>query len=115
MDRIFVRTASAIGIAWFAVLIVGLTPFLTAGPSAGAGLAGKTPQVAVNRSLKGDRLPIAISGVSRPQLSGSPAGHDEVQSRPRSEQPPRIPVGCEAAFSSIASPLLAHVYRRCMT
>ena len=115
MDKLLVRTASAIGLVSLAMLIVGLTPFLAAGPSAGAGFTSKTPEAAVNRSLKGDRLPGVDSGLYRPQTSGAAAGSDEPQSRRRSGRQPQIPLGCEAAFSPVSSPSLAYIYRRCMT
>jgi hypothetical protein len=62
-----------------------------------------TPAVPVDRTLKGDRLP----------LSG-PADKTEmpVQSAPSSRE--KIPVGCDRTFSPISSPRLADIFRRCV-
>jgi hypothetical protein len=61
---------------------------------------------AVNRTLKRDRLPRELSARRNPNVS------------PSSESPPAlikpVPLGCDAAFSSVADPARAHVYKRCM-
>jgi len=59
------------------------------------------PPVSVNHELKGDRLP-SIGRALSPYEFGSPA------------LPGKIPLGCDAAFSSISSPHLAKVFRRCL-
>jgi hypothetical protein len=85
-----------------AVALSLMTASLISFPSfstTGAGLTA-TPPVAVNRALKGDRLP-ASSAVA----PAFPA---------KSESRARVPVGCDNAFSSISSPRLANVFRRCM-
>jgi hypothetical protein len=105
--QLFVRMASAAGIFTLAALLLALDPFL--GPTVGANLS-KTPPVTVDRTLKGDRLPMAnvfalraprAENAASPQVSASPSA--------------QIPVGCDPAFSPISSPRLASVYRRCMT
>jgi hypothetical protein len=60
------------------------------------------PSIAVDRTLKADRLP-----------PSAPADKTEmpVPSAPSSRE--KIPVGCDHAFSPISSPRLADVFRRC--
>ncbi len=100
--HLFVRTAGGLGIVALALLFVGLIPFISVDPSAGAGLIHRIPAFSVNREFKGDRLPIApVSAASR----------RAVQQQHREE----IPVGCDASFSPISAPKLAYVYGRCMT
>src|ERR1700722_1987184 len=56
---LYIRIVSALGFVALAALFVGIDPFL----SAGASLSSQTPAVSVNRTLKGDRLPMANSAV----------------------------------------------------
>ncbi len=115
MDSLLnVRATSTIGLAWLAMLVVGLVPLLTAGPSSGAGLTNKTPEVVVNRSLKGDRLPVATHASLKSPVISAAVQPNKPQS-PSIVQRSQIPVGCEAAFSPVSSPRLAYIYRRCMT
>jgi hypothetical protein len=68
----------------------------------------------VNRSLKGDRLPLFNSGVSNstgPKLGVWP---NELRAPDRSQSREQMPVGCDPAFSPVSSPSLAKVYGRCM-
>ena len=105
MAKLFVRIAGALGMTGLALFFVGLIPFF-ADPTVGAGIAAKAPGVFVNRQFKGDRLPVTnASSIAR--RGGS--------TQEQSSRPPRIPVGCEGAFSPISSPRLAHVIGRCMT
>ena len=101
---VFVRTAGALGVMSLALLIVGIVPFLSADPTAGAGLF-KAPYT-VNHEFKGDRLPLTAvdSSVSRGTAS-----------RLRARTPEEIPVGCDPAFSPVSSPRMAYFYGRCMT
>jgi len=104
---LLVRTAGGLGILSLAALIVGLIPFLSADPSAGAVLSGTTPYT-VNREFKGDRLPLASdtnSAVSRNDFGL----HENVQG------PAQIPVGCDPAFSPVSAPRMAYFYGRCTT
>jgi hypothetical protein len=89
-----------------ALFIAGLVSFPSF-PTTGAGLFSSSPAISVNRALKGDRLPPAKSTVWQREF-GMPVS--PVAAQPRV----RIPVGCDAAFSSISSPHLANVFRRCM-
>jgi hypothetical protein len=100
---------SALGLVALAALFVGIDPFL----SAGASLSSQTPTVSVNRTLKGDRLPVANSAIldvpdGRAQLAGQPSPDKRAQT----------PFACDPAFSLIRSPNSApagaNVYRRCM-
>jgi hypothetical protein len=95
--HVFVRVAGGVGVLSLALLVVGVAPFLSADPTAGAGLVQRAPTFSVNHEFKGDRLPLAPVGSA---------------SRPR---PAEIPVGCEASFSPISAPKLAYIYGRCMT
>jgi hypothetical protein len=98
--HLFVRIASGLGIASLALFFLGLIPFLSIDPSAGAGLH-RTPNFSVNREFKGDRLPITpVSASSRRAIL---------------QHPDEIPVGCDASFSPISAPRLAYIYGRCTT
>lgn len=73
----------------------------------GTGAAGDVPAagVSVNRALKGDRLPSAAtpkrSAARAPAAGVFPAS------------PEHAPVGCDRAFSPIADPARANIYKRC--
>jgi hypothetical protein len=56
----------------------------------------------VDRTFKGDRLPLAVS-----------AGKIGTPASPAQQRRGKVPVGCDGAFSPISSPLLATVFRRC--
>ena|ERR1700733_2977089 len=104
--QIYPRIVSVAGLCGLAVLIVGLDPFLS-DPTAGAGYSQPTPSVSVDRTLKGDRLPILHSPILNAPDSQGGVGAQSTA--------PQMPVGCDPAFSPISSPLLANVYRRCTT
>jgi len=93
---LFVRIAGGVGLVSLALFFVGLIPFLSADPTAGAGLSGRTPAFTVNHEFKGDRLPV-----------------DVIVSRDATRRQ-EIPVGCEASFSPISAPRLAYIYGRCI-
>jgi hypothetical protein len=108
--QLYLRIVSALGFVALAALFVGIDPFL----SVGASLSSQTPSVSVNRSLKGDRLPLANSAVL-----DVPDRQVKFGARPAVEQPrAQIPFACDAAVSLIRSPnsapTAANVYRRCM-
>ena len=103
--QLFIRTAGALGVTSLALLFVGLVPFLSAIPTAGAGLT--TPAFTVNREFKGDRLPL-------PSDINSAISRNELRLR-LSETPKQIPIGCERAFSPVSAPRLAYYYGRCAT
>jgi hypothetical protein len=112
------RIAGASGLLSLAVVLVlvlvSLNPFLRAAPIAGAGLGSTTPAVSVNRSLKGDRLPLFNSGVSSSTGTQPAAWPGEIRAPNRSQPHEHIPVGCDPAFSPVSSPSAANVYGRCM-
>lgn len=107
--QLYVRLVSAFGLVALAALFVGIDPFL----GVGATLSGQTPAVSVNRTLKGDRLPIANSAI----LDG-PDGQARFARQPGIETRAQTPFACDPAFSLIRSPdsppVSANVYRRCM-
>jgi hypothetical protein len=61
---------------------------------------------AVNRIRKGDRQPQGLLAKQNPTFSPST---ETVPALPK-----RIPLGCDAVFSSSADPARAHIYKRCM-
>ena len=96
MGRIlFVRIAAVVS----ALLVASFVAFPSF-PS--TGFLSFTPSVPIDRILKGDRLPLSAPG-DKTEMP--------VQSAPSSRA--KIPVGCDRAFSPIASPRLADVFRRC--
>jgi hypothetical protein len=92
------RAAGAVGVVSLALITAALITFPSF-PTTGAALSTKTPAVTVNRALKGDRQPIG-----QPEQLSAPA---PVPSQAR------VPVGCDAAFSPVATPSMAHVFGRC--
>jgi len=108
--RICLRIAAAVGLLTLAFVLASLDPFLSAAPLASSGAGDRTPPVAVDRTLKGDRLPLFDSSVSRPA-----ALPDELRARDRSTTRAKVPVGCDPSFSPVSSPSMAHFYGRCMT
>jgi hypothetical protein len=107
--QLYLRIVSAFGLVALAALFVGIDPFL----GVGATLSGQTPAVSVNRTLKGDRLPIANSAIL-----DVPDGQALLARQPRIETRAQTPFACDPAFSLIRSPnsppASANVYRRCM-
>ena len=94
------------------IAAAGVSCFIAGGVSAmtQAGITqndqnDQTVTISVNRALKGDRLPQARLRKSAPN-SSSPA----MLALPR--QPP---IGCDPAFSTVADPARAHIFKRCMT
>jgi hypothetical protein len=104
--QLSLRMASAIGLLALALFFLGIDPFL----SVDAGLTGAAPAVSVDRSLKGDRLPL-----SHPAISYMPDWQAEFDIRPRTQPRAQIPLGCDPVFSPIQAPAAANVYGRCLT
>jgi hypothetical protein len=93
------KTLAATGVS---CLIAGGVSAMTQ-PSATTN--GQTVTFSINRALKGDRLPQAkirkdASNRSSPAMLTAP------------REPP---IGCDPAFSAVADPARAHIFRRCMT
>jgi hypothetical protein len=60
----------------------------------------------VNRTLKGDRLPLAP--IAQQSRHNSPAAGMAPATRTRA------PLGCDPAFSPVADPARGHIFKRCM-
>ena len=107
--QLYLRIVSAFGFVALAALFVGIDPFL----GVGATLSSQTPAVSVNRTLKGDRLPVANSAIL-----DVPDGQARFAGQPSPERRAQTPFACDPAFSLIRSPNSAaasvNVYRRCM-
>jgi hypothetical protein len=84
-----------------------LSCFVAGGVAAMTGPA-VTPSgaMSVNRTLKGDRLPLAARthrhNVNSPSTQMAPASAK------------RAPLGCDPAFSPVVEPAKAHIFKRCM-
>jgi hypothetical protein len=102
---LLVRMASAAGLLALSFLLVGLIPFLSAGPSIGAGYATRTPAISINHEFKGDRLPT-------PSDTNSALSRNEPRNPRHSKD---VPDGCDRSFSPITAPQLAYIYGRCTT
>ncbi len=83
------------------VLFLGIDPFLDA-----ADQANGTPAVAVDRTMKGDRLPL----IPAASFTSGQANRAVPQSPPQAQSP----FACDVAFSTIKVRGSATVYRRCM-
>jgi hypothetical protein len=81
-------------------LVAGLqVPTVAASP--------RSPDTAVNRALKGDRLPSILSGTN--------ANPSDLQGRQAPRTNPRLPDGCEAAVSAMTRSSLAQTPGRCIS
>jgi hypothetical protein len=109
---VFVRIAGALGITALGFFFVSLIPFLSV--DAGARPVPPTPAVSVNRALKGDRLPLP-SEINAAFSRNDVRSHDGTAPSMSSRDPEDVPVGCDPAFSPVASPRLAYYYGRCAT
>lgn len=101
MTAVFNRTviAACLGSAVIAGIFTALTSpvnHLDSSPSAAP---------SVNRSLKGSRLPL------RPPVQTLL----QTETSPTAVSPEVMPAGCEPAFSPIAEPDRAGIFRRCAT
>jgi hypothetical protein len=91
------KLKSVVAVAIAVGLVAGAFPAVMSTPG-----AAKTAQqtVSVNRTNKGDRLPLKRnSTVSLPAVGVKP-------------QPP---VGCDPVFSRVADPARAHIFGRCIS
>src|SRR5580704_17715549 len=106
--QLYLRIVSAFGLVALAALFVGIDPFL----SVGASLSSQTPAVSVNRTLKGDRLPVANSAI----LDVPADGQARFAGQPSAEKRAQTPFACDPAVSLIRSPNSpppsGNVYRR---
>lgn len=92
----------AVAIALFAGFLAGSYDAVTA---LGSAQSEQTARVLVNRTNKGDRLPVASTSTTHLKNSSSTAMSPASSRRPL--------VGCDPAFSAIADPARARIYRRC--
>jgi hypothetical protein len=105
---LLVRMASAVGLIALSLFFVGLIPFLSAGPSSGAGFPAKVPATSVNREFKGDRLPL-------PSDANSAFSKNDPQHPQHPQDAKQILDGCDPSFSLITTPRLSNIYGRCTT
>jgi hypothetical protein len=93
---------------WFvraavAAVAIFTASFISFASAPGSGLFTVNPPQ-VDRSFKSDRLPLAVPAET--SRIGTPAA-------PTQQSREKVPVGCDGAFSPIASPRHANVFRRC--
>jgi hypothetical protein len=111
----YLRVAGASALVSLAFLFGSLDPFLRAAPVTAAAISNRTPPVSANRYPKGDRLPFFKSSEnSGPARTGHVIWWN-LRGLNVSQAHRQVPVGCDPAFSPVASPSLAVVYGRCMT
>jgi len=108
MAMLFVRTTGVLGVTSLALFFLGIVPFLSAAPTAGAGYVPSASGVTVNREFKGDRLPIHSA-------LNSSVGHTPFGSQVGALMLHEIPFACDPSFSPISAPRLAYVYGRCLS
>ena len=95
--QLLVQTASAAGLLALALFFVGVDPFLSAGAE-----MPNTSTFTVNRTLKADKLPVAVV----PDWSNA---FGISTSEPRAQ----MPFACDAAFSMISSSAASNYFGRC--
>jgi hypothetical protein len=91
-----------VALAVLGCLIGGVCGGVTA---PGAAASDQTHLVSVNRASKGDQLPVIPTSTTELKSSSLTAMSPAPLKRP--------PLGCDPAFSSIADPIHAQVYKRC--
>jgi hypothetical protein len=89
-----------------AIAALALLGFVASGVSAMTFPATHERQMVVNRTLKGDRLIQATVG-QEPRINPAATEGAAPLKRP--------PLGCDGAFSPVADPARANVFKRCMT
>jgi hypothetical protein len=108
----FVGAGAIVSLAFF---FASLDPFLRAAPMTGTAVSDRTAPVSVNRDRKGDRLPLFRSSDNSGRTGTNHTILWDVRGLNGSQARERVPVGCDPAFSPVASPSLATVYGRCTT
>lgn len=104
--RTTARLASAVGVCSLVLFTAALLVFPSL-PTTGAGLATVPSRTLVDRTHKGDRLPLTKPANEADESAAPP-------SPARTLPQGKIPTGCDRAFSPISAPQLAHVFRRCV-
>jgi hypothetical protein len=89
-----------------AIAALALLGFVASGVSAMTFPATDKRQVVVNRTLKGDRLIQAPVG-QEPRINPAATEGAAPLKRP--------PLGCDRAFSPVADPARANIFKRCIT
>jgi hypothetical protein len=113
-QQLYLRMASAAVLLALAFVIVGLDPFLRGDPGIGAGLSSGNPAMSVDRTLKGDRLPLTKSSILYAPNLYAPNWQDEFGTLSQPQSRVQVPIGCDPSFSPITSPAQSNVYGRCM-
>jgi hypothetical protein len=105
VGKLFFHAASVAAALVASAFIVDYDPSATAQGTAAQGTAAAP--FSVNRTLKGDLLPLDVASRYNPGTADSE----------RREAPARkkAPDGCDPSFSPIAAPRLADVFGRCAT
>jgi hypothetical protein len=96
-----VRLTGAAGVFALASFFVGVAPFLSAG-------ATLTTPLSVDRTFKADRLPVSREAAVVPDWRYEFSAFNP---QSRAERP----FACDAAFSTISSPVATNVFGRCLT
>jgi hypothetical protein len=118
MARLFgnyLRIVGASALVSLAFLFGSLDPFLRAAPVTAAAVSDRAPPVSVNRYPKGDRLPLSKNADNSGPVGIRHVIWWDLRGLNGSQAHRRLPIGCDPAFSPVASPSLAVVYGRCMT
>jgi hypothetical protein len=111
----YFRVAGGCALVSLAFLFGSLDPFLRAAPIASTAASDRTPPVSVNRDRKGDRLPLYKSSDNSGRAGTNHTILWDLRGLDGSQARRHVPVGCDPAFSPVASPSLAVVFGRCMT
>ena len=101
--RVYRRLLAAGGVLALASWFTGAVPLWNVAAAPGATIGA--PQLTVNQSHKGDRLPA---------VKPAAVWHDlPVPQGLQNEQ--KVPLGCDRAFSPVATPAAKSIYGRCLT
>jgi len=101
--RVYRRLLAAGGVVALTSWFIGAVPLWNV--AAAPGVTNSAPQLVVNQSRKGDRLRV----VKPPAV-----WHDlPVPQSLQNEQ--KVPLGCDRAFSPVATPAAKSIYGRCLT
>ena len=101
--RVYRRLLAVGGVLALAFWFIGAVPLWNV--AAAPGVTNGAPQLTVNHSRKGDRLPV---------IKPSAVWHDlPVPQSLQNEQ--KVPLGCDRAFSPVAAPAAKSIYGRCLT
>ena len=98
VSRRAAKTIALVGV----VGCLAVTGFAAAVTGAGAALNTQSDILSVDRTRKGDRLPLALK-------------HTSTVASPVVTTLSRPPIGCEPAFSRAADPKRSHIFGRCIS